>query len=259
VPSLSRVLSSIQLFSFNIKSLDGIYKDICSYDPNNIKDQKELNAKPKNYQNKNVIFSFNNVSYFYDNSSKYILKNINLDIHKGEVIGIYGDSGSGKTTFVNLILNLIFPKEGFVQRNYQKISFVSQNTILLDDTLEKNIIFGADSVDDKILHRVIDNSNLRGLVDSFQLKEKTHVGERGALLSGGETQRIGIARALYANPDLLILDEPTSALDFDNSKKIIETISGLKDITIVMISHQLNLLNFCSKLIRIKDTKIILD
>jgi ABC-type multidrug transport system fused ATPase/permease subunit len=143
-----------------------------------------------------------------------------------------------------------------VQRNYKKISFVSQNTILLDDSIEKNIIFGSESVDYKVLNRVIEDSNLQELIESLPLKEKTHVGERGALLSGGEIQRIGIARALYVNPDLLILDEPTSALDNHNSKQIIETISKLKDITIVMISHQLDLLNFCSKLIHIKDKKI---
>jgi ABC-type multidrug transport system fused ATPase/permease subunit len=255
VPSLSRVLSSIQLFSFHIKSLEGIFLDIQSDVADNSKELSELNIKSKNFKNDQVIFSFNNVSYYYD-SSKYILKNINLDIYKGDVIGVYGNSGSGKTTFINLILNLISPKEGFVQPNYKKISFVSQNTILLDDSIEKNIIFGSESVDYNVLNRVIEDSNLRELIESLPLKEKTHVGERGALLSGGEIQRIGIARALYVNPDLLILDEPTSALDNHNSKQIIETISKLKDITIVMISHQLDLLNFCSKLIHIKDKKI---
>jgi ABC-type multidrug transport system fused ATPase/permease subunit len=255
VPSLSRVLSSIQLFSFHIKSLEGIFLDIKSHVAHNTIELSELNIKSKNFKNDKVIFSFDNVSYYYE-SSKYILKNINLDIYKGDVIGVYGNSGSGKTTFINLILNLISPKEGFLHRNYKKISFVSQNTILLDDSIEKNIIFGSESVDYKVLNRVIEDSNLQELIESLPLKEKTHVGERGALLSGGEIQRIGIARALYVNPDLLILDEPTSALDNHNSKQIIETISKLKDITIVMISHQLDLLNFCSKLIHIKDKKI---
>ena len=168
--------------------------------------------------------------------SLYLLENT-----KNKIFGIRGASGSGKTTLINLILTLSSPTHGEIKLDdksleknnvgwLKNIGYVSQNTHLIDTTIEKNIAFGLvdEEIDQKKLINAIHLSQLSDFVNNLKEGIKTRVGERGQMVSGGQVQRIGIARALYNNPSILILDEPTSALDIDTENIFMNTIYKLK-------------------------------
>ena len=153
-----------------------------------------------------------NVYFKYPGRKKLILKNISLNIKKGKKIGIIGGSGSGKSTLLNLILGFINPKKGKILidnlniedvnlTNWRKqIGLISQNLFLFDDTFEKNISYGDSRTNKRNLIRSIRKSNLSSFIKSLPQKEKTLIGSNGIKVSGGQHQRIGIARALYRNP-----------------------------------------------------------
>ena len=188
-----------------------------------------------------------------------ILKNINLSIKKNECILIKGESGSGKTTLVNIISGLIKPNKGNFLLDDQKIDFekikwggnlgyVAQDTFVLDDEIKANIAFGIEEENinlDKV-NEVIDQVQLRSYIDTLNEGIYTTVGERGARISGGQAQRLGIARALYREPNILIFDEATSSLDKENERKIYEILNKMKkSLTIIVISHNpIDTLNF---------------
>ena len=165
------------------------------------------------------------------------MKNISLNIKKGKKIGIIGGSGSGKSTLLNLILGLINPKKGKILidnlniedldlTNWRKqIGLISQNLFLFDDTFEKNISYGDSQTNKRNLIRSIRKSNLSSFIKSLPQKEKTLIGSNGIKVSGGQHQRIGIARALYRNPKILIMDEATSALDYKTEDNIMRDLN----------------------------------
>ena len=196
-----------------------------------------------------------------------ILKNFNFYIKKNSKIGIVGSSGAGKTTFLDLLIGLLEPTSGEVLVDKRKVSlndsswrdriaYVPQYNYLIDDTLEKNIALG-------IIDQNIDHSLINSLLDLTFLKEeiiskksnghKLLVGERGVNLSGGQIQRIGIARALYRKPSLLIMDEPTSSLDLENEKKIISIINKIKNMTVIIVSHKKSTLKDCDEIFTFKN------
>ena len=185
-----------------------------------------------------------------------------MKIEKGTSVGIIGRSGSGKSTLVDLILGLLDPNNGKISVDgidikynknlWQKnIGYIPQDIYLLDDTIKNNIVFGIDEekIDYKLLNESIKTAQLEKFVELSENKLDTIVGNRGAKISGGEKQRIGIARALYNNPKILIFDEATSALDIDNENKILEEIyAGINDKTIIIISHRNNTVKYCESI-----------
>jgi ABC-type multidrug transport system fused ATPase/permease subunit len=211
-----------------------------------------------------------NCSFYYE-PSKFIIKNINLNIKRGEIIGFYGKSGSGKSTILDILMGLISPVEGhFLVDNitisnqnlegFQKlIGHVSQNIFLLDSSILQNIAFGINE-NEIDLSRVKIASDAASLTDTINLlpnKYFSRVGERGVMLSGGQIQRIGIARALYKQIKILVLDEATSALDESTEETVIRTLCNeLPDVTIIMVSHQKKSLRYCDRLIEIVDGKL---
>ena len=182
------------------------------------------------------------------NSNKYIHKNFNLKINKQDFICIYGKSGVGKTTLIDIISGLLKPSEGqifidgkkcdFNNPNWkQTISYIPQTTYLLNDSIKNNIIFGEDHDTEKF-DKAIRDSQLSSFIHSLPNKEETEIGEDGSLISVGEKQRIGIARALYLERQILICDEITSALDVKTSENIINCLKNIsKEKTIIFISH----------------------
>ena len=191
----------------------------------------------------NSIMSFENINFSYKNNlNKIILKNLNIEIKKNEITGIFGHSGSGKTTCLNLILGFLKPTSGkilidnknqvhFNNFNWmKKIGYVSQFTFLFDDTLKNNITMFEKNPDKIKLIDTIEKSGLTNYFDKNNRNLDLTIGERGSQLSGGEIQRIGLARALYRQPDLLVLDEFTSSLDIETEKEILENIKKLKKI-----------------------------
>ena len=211
---------------------------------------------------KDLTFAYN---------SENILEDINLEIKKNSVVGIIGKSGVGKSTLIDLLIGLYIPNKGkiFIDDNdlsqttsswRNLIGYVPQNIYLLDDTLKKNVALGITDnlIDDDKVRLALKLSQLDGFVeDKLEKGINTIIGERGINLSGGQKQRIGIARALYKNPDIIILDEATSSLDLDTEKKLIDTIQDIKSgKTIVIISHRASTLKICDKIYEIKNKKI---
>lgn len=218
--------------------------------------------------------SLSNVNWKYKNAEKFTLMDVNLTINKGDVVGIIGASGSGKSTLVDIIIGLLHVTQGsvIVDGNSimdslsswtNNIGYVPQNVYLLDDTIRNNITFGEsnDRIDDDKIWKSLEQVNLKSFVENLPDKLDTLVGERGSRLSGGQSQRIDIARVLYNNPEVIVLDEATSALDNDTEKEIIDTIYELShDKTVIIISHRLSSLKYCNKIFRVKNNKVeILD
>ena len=188
------------------------------------------------------MISLNNLFFQYSADSPEIIKNANLEILKGERIGIVGKTGSGKSSLIDLIIGLNYATKGnilidglslydkdFPERIIdwrRKISHVPQNIFLSDATIEENIAFGVDTK--HINFKKVKEAAREAMIDDFinkqPLRYKSMVGENGIKLSGGQRQRIAIARALYKNSELIVFDEATSALDFETEKKIMETI-----------------------------------
>ena len=236
-----------------------------NFDENNL-----INSKSQDISfNSSIIF--NNVSFRYNEESPFILDKINLKISKGEIIGIVGETGSGKSTLIDLILALQLPTDGDILIDKEKLKFdnikswqsklahVSQFIFLSDKTIAENIAFGIPSnkIDFKKIAFAAESAKISNTINSLERKYNTIIGERGVSLSGGERQRIGIARALYKNSELIILDEATSALDINTEKEVIDSIQNLgPNRTIIMIAHRLTTLNNCDKILEIKNGKI---
>jgi len=258
MPSFNRILTSLQNLRFYKEPLKLVYDEF-----------QKLNT---DYLNDGLSdFSFEsdvtleNVSFGYDDK-KVILNNINLSISKGKTIGIIGESGAGKSTFVSLLTGLIKPTKGEILignkplnenvKNWQNlVGYVPQSIFLLDDTILNNITleYDQEKIDFERVNKCINDSQLNEFVNSLPDKLNTVVGEKGSLISGGQLQRIGIARALYSNPSILILDEASSALDSKTEGKLMDLIyNDLKGLTKVIISHNKSNLDKCDQVYEIK-------
>ena len=213
------------------------------------------------------------VSFGYLEESTFVLKDINLDIKKGDIVGLCGPTGSGKSTLIDLLLGLNFPSDGFILIDGKKIedfgrrswhaalSHVPQHVYLSDSSITENIALGF-SIQEIDMMRVEKSAKLAELHDSIlnlPNQYNTLVGERGARLSGGQRQRLGIARALYKkNASILILDEATSALDIETESKVLNSIINESDYsTVVMVTHRPDTLRFCDKTFEVRDGLLI--
>ena len=210
--------------------------------------------------------NFKNVYFNYPERVE-ILKNINLSISKNSLIGIKGETGSGKSTFIKLLMNLLQPTKGVIQidgvnintigRNWQnKIGYIPQNFYILDDTILENIIFSNDEskIDVDKLNSVLKFCKLFDVVNSLPKKLNTVVGPSGKQISGGQAQRLAIARALYQDKDILIFDEATNSLDEKTESEILKNIHNLKiNKTIIIISHNDKIISKCDKVYKIEN------
>jgi ABC-type bacteriocin/lantibiotic exporter with double-glycine peptidase domain len=208
-----------------------------------------------------------NVTFRYQKESKQILNGVNLKILKGKRIGFVGTTGCGKSTLVDIIMGLLTPESGTLKVDGENITslnskawqmniaHVPQSVFLADNSIESNIAFGIpkELVDKEKIINAASKAQLAEIIESWPDKYQTRVGERGVQLSGGQCQRIGLARALYRNANVIVLDEATSALDSQTENEVISSIKGLsKDVTIIMIAHRLNTLNFCDEIIELE-------
>ncbi|MBE5885048.1 MAG: ABC transporter ATP-binding protein [Lachnospiraceae bacterium] len=213
------------------------------------------------------------ISYKYPNTEKWILKDANVTIPIGSAVGIVGETGSGKSTFVDVLLGLLVMQKGeitadgqniFEGNNYRKwlknVGYIPQTVFMIDDTIRKNVAFGIpeDEIDEERVWEVLKEAQLDEFVKSLPEGLETGIGERGIRLSGGQRQRISIARALYDDPAVLVLDEATSALDNDTEKAIMDSINHLHGKkTLIIIAHRLQTIEKCDAVYRIEGTKAV--
>ena len=265
IPSLNRTLTALQNVKFYSPSVDIIHEEFSQFNETK-KDSDSIAIKTFIRE-----LEFNKVSFAYSNSKRTVLNETNLVIKKGEYIGIIGSSGSGKSTFIDLVAGLNKVTNGAILCDGDNIdldtsdwrnqlSYVSQNLSLIDDTISNNITLGVDEkdVDKVLLEKSVKNAGLSDFIDGLEEGLSTYVGERGLKLSGGQKQRIGIARALYRNTEILLLDEATSSLDNETERNIMDSINALKgQKTIIIVAHRLSTLVHCNKIYEIKNGKII--
>ena len=216
------------------------------------------------------LIKINNASFAYDNKFK-VLNNINLEISKGDCVGIVGKNGSGKSTLLNLISALIKPTEGNILIDdkfdlylnkilwHSKLSYVQQNIFLLNDTIKNNIILSnVATINNLRFEKIVESLKLEDFFRELPKKLETQVNNDGINLSGGQKQMISFARALYKESEIIILDEPSSALDFINTKLLKEVILSIKkEKTIIMVTHDKDLFCDCfSKIFEIESGRV---
>ena len=231
--------------------------------------------KPKALNNLNVSFDksilLKNIYYNYPKNKNFVFFDLNFQLNKFESVGLMGESGSGKTTLINIITGLLRPTKGEVlldnkktldfqlYKSNQIIGYVPQQTYLLDDTIKNNIAFGQNEkeINEKFMKNIIELVELEKLLEKAPNGLDTVIGEKGIKLSGGQIQRIGIARALYVKPSLLILDEATNAIDDSTEKKIFSNLDTVKrKFTSIMVAHRKSSLVLCDKIYEIKNQNI---
>ena len=212
-----------------------------------------------------------NIDFSYVTDAPLVLDGVNLEIHRGERIGIIGKTGSGKSTLLDILMGLLEPTEGELMidgevingdnyRNWQmRIAHVPQVIFLSDSTVAENIAFGVprEQIDYERVRKSAKEAQIADVIDAMDKQYNTFVGERGVRLSGGQRQRIGIARALYKNADVIVLDEATSALDNNTEYAVIDAIENISDkVTVIVVAHRLTTLRGCDYVVELDGGKI---
>jgi len=245
-------LPSIEVVSTNLNN----FHSLEDYNSAQVSETASISAKFKSLEIKDITFQYE--------GGQPLLQGVTVDINQGEVIGVVGSSGAGKTTLVDIILGLLTPVSGHILFNGEidlqddirgwqnKVGYVQQNIFLVDGSIRENIAYGVaeDAIDEQQVKQAASLAKLTEWISFLPDGFETNVGERGIGISGGQRQRIGIARALYHNPELLLLDEATSALDNQTEKALIEDVFSMKkEKTIILIAHRLDTIKRCDRII----------
>ena len=271
IPGINRIIFSIQSIKYSSSILYTINEMLLAVKHKDIKVNKN-----SNFENQKLDFvdelEIKNLTYIYPGNTSRVINNLNFSLKKGMKVGLKGGSGAGKTTFLDVVTGLVQPTTGEILLDGKIVSlnnimwrntiaYVPQFSFLIDDTIEANIAFG-------VHNSKLDKNLIRDLLSiTFLQKElsnrnkdvgKIIVGERGINLSGGQIQRIGIARALYKKPKILLLDEPTSSLDLKTEKNIIDMIFNIPNLTLIIVSHRKTSLEKCDKIFTLSEGKLLI-
>ncbi len=263
LPSANRLLGSIQTVRYGLPIVNMLYQEL------SLAIRQSTIAESNTHFNSAI--ELQSVEFTYPSSVFPTLRNVSFKITKGQSIGLIGESGSGKSTVIDIILGLLKPQSGCVivdgqdihqaLRSWQDmIGYVPQSIFLTDDSLKHNIAFGVaeENIDITALNKAIQAAQLHMFVESLPHGIDTVVGERGVRLSGGQRQRIGIARALYHDPDILVLDEATSALDEETEKEVMQAVDMLHGSkTIVIVAHRLSTVLNCDRILKFHAGELI--
>ena len=265
LPSINKIVIKLQNLKYAKSAMELISNEI-----NNNYGVKNNKKNEEQFIFKNL--NFKNVFFKYDNRQDYVIEDATFNIEKGKIYGFIGKTGSGKTTLTDLIMGLLDVKRGEIKLNnkfdlseikfdwHKKIGFVPQNIFLEDDTIKNNIAYGEfdEGINKNNLSKSIKSAQLEDFISNLANGLSTQVGENGSKLSGGQIQRIGIARALYFNPEILILDEITSSLDSNTEEQILNVIKNLKnEITIILITHKTSAMVICDEIFEVNNKKIL--
>lgn len=266
LPAMQAVASSYASIKGNHSSLNNIKDEIKIILDDEMKHEKLFNKDIDEFK----LIELENINFSHKNN--LIFKNINLEIQKNDVIGIIGETGSGKSTFIDILCGLLPADKGKIKLNkvelsnyeikniHKIISIVPQRINLLDDTIKNNILYAKKFENHKNIEEKLKDLKHVCLLDYVDKKDEkwdSVVGENGIKLSGGQIQRLGIARALFKNPKILILDEATSGLDQETEKKLLNNLINLRPkITIIIISHNKMMLDICNKIYKVSNQNL---
>ena len=272
-PALGIALSSVNTIIYNTPGLNAQYEmhQIIKEDDA----QKMVSVSDKGNKYSDVSFQseirLSHVSFGYSRSRERVIDDLSMIIKKGESVGFIGASGAGKTTLSDIILALYKPQSGVVLMDginiedlgsvwHRIVGYVPQNIYMTDSTIRKNVAFGIsdEEIDDEKVWKALEMAQMRQFVETLPDQINTKVGEWGVQLSGGQRQRIAIARALYVNPDIIILDEATAALDTETESAVMESIEMLKGVkTLIIVAHRLSTIAKCDEIYEISNGKAI--
>jgi ATP-binding cassette subfamily C protein len=271
MPSFQKIAMYASRLKRGEKSLDVVYEDLVELDDQErAARERRRTAEPIPFEREIRLEA---LTYQYPGQSDHALLDVSLTIPKHTSVGFVGPSGAGKTTVVDVILGLLEPTAGHVLVDgvsiherlaswQRKIGYIPQSIYLTDDSVRNNVAFGMDDdeIDDEAVWRALEAAQLRDLVASLPEGLDTTVGERGVRLSGGQRQRIGIARALYHNPEVLVMDEATSALDNQTERQFVEALEQLQGShTLIVIAHRLSTVRNCDTLFMLDEGRLVAE
>ena len=274
MPATNRINTYLSEIAYSQPCLDYLYENLTEsmkLDVNGsvtgLEGQEEERKRPLELTDKIVL---DHISFTYPNTDKPIFTDAHMEVKKGQSVGIMGPSGAGKSTIVDILLGLLHVQAGSITcdgrdifENYpswlSRIGYIPQSIYLIDESIRDNIAFGidADKIDDKRIWEVLEEAQLKSFVEELPEGLETTIGDRGVRISGGQRQRLGIARALYHNPEIFVFDEATSALDGDTEHAVREAVNsfhGKK--TMVIIAHRLNTIAKCDVIYKVENEKI---
>lgn len=264
--SIGQIVGGVSQLQYSIASISNVVDDLNLLERK--KKQRDKESGSRLPFKRGLVLD--GVTYTYPDAARPALENISLTIEKGSSVAFVGATGSGKTTLINVLLGLLKPQQGTIAVDgidiytelrgwHQNVGYIPQTIFLLDDTIRCNIAFGLPDkeIDEEKLWTAIRAAQLDAFVQTLDEGVETVVGERGVRLSGGQRQRVGLARALYHNPNVLMMDEATSALDNQTESLVMEALEALKDgRTFIIIAHRLSTVRNCDRLYFLRDGKI---
>lgn len=276
LPYLGAIMGSVNTIVYNAPGLGAAYNTLYKVEQmENKKIKKKYSEKRENMSQLNVRFQkeiqIKDISFSYEEDSGKVLDGLNMKIRKGTSIGLIGTTGAGKTTLADLILSLYKPQSGKICMDgmdiediganwHQIIGYVPQSIYLCDASVRRNVAFGIEEskIDDDKVWKALEMAQIKPFVESLKDGLDTRVGEWGVKFSGGQKQRIAIARALYSDPDILVMDEATAALDNETEKAVMESIEALQGIkTLIIVAHRLTTIKQCDEIYEIVGGKAV--
>lgn len=269
IPFSTKLISFINSLSSFAPSLNLLKSELNLSKKDTNREVSENKINKKKIEKINEI-KFDEVAFSYPNTKEKLFENLSLSMTKNNIYGIFGPSGSGKTTLLNLINGLIKPSYGSIkynninleELNFSKIGYVTQSSFFQNDTIKKNIAFGIleKDIDENKIYSSLEAVNLLNLINNLENGVNSLISELGSNFSGGQLQRLSIARAIYSNSDLIIFDEPTSSLDEKNKEKILDLIKSLKkNRIIIIITHTKSDIKICDRVFKINKKNILIE
>ena len=273
MPSAIRCYNAIMEVRAGVPSLGAVEEDYMLFRGLGT-DMTQLDIPAKNKSDPTMPFSnaieLKGLEFKYGGAANAALNGLSMHVKKGEAVGIVGPSGAGKSTLLSIILGLLPPTSGSILidgraagddiKSWQRrIGYIPQSIYLLDDTIVKNVAFGIpkNEIDMDKFWQAVRLAQLEEFITSLPAGENTMVGERGVRISGGQRQRIAIARALYHEPEILVLDEATAALDNETERQITAAINELMGVrTIIIVAHRLSTVANCDRLIFLENGEV---
>ena len=273
--SMNRIVAAISTIRFYSHALDAVHDDLQTIPPVNpmalgragrISDHNGKHRPPRLQHS----LELDNIFYTYPEAQAPSLQGLSLKVGRGEAVGIAGASGAGKSTLVDVLLGLLTPDTGEVRidgeplgiqiASWQRsIGYIPQNVYLSDDTIRRNVAFGVpdNQINEAKVKRALRLAQLGAFIQSLPQQLETRVGELGVRISGGQRQRIAIARALYHNPEVLVMDEATAALDNETERSIVQALEAFKgEKTMLIIAHRLSTIRDCDRIFWMKDGRV---